>query len=395
MTRKASIVYHLSFILCILLLLLTAASCQKSESPRQERERRARKNKGEIIIGVAAPWAQLAKQKRMYWQGIEMALDEINKGGGVLGRKIRLIKKDDKASLSEGAIVAQDFASNPDLVAVIGHYNSYISIPISDVYEYYGILMLSPLSTAPQLTSRGFKYVFRNVLSDDEIARQLAVFARKRGYDRLMAYYLNNDYGKGLANAFETHATELGLTVVDRLSYDSDYPEAYFKRDLGYWEKNFSFDAIVLVGYVEEGAEIIAEARRLGIKAPIMGGDGLDSPLLWTVGGERVEGTIVATYMSFEDPRPEAQAFKRAFIKRYGENPTGATAQGYDALKLLACSMTQAGTAAPREVAGALGKTRNWMGVSGPVTFNDKGDVVDKPIAIQVVHGKRFEFLKQ
>lgn len=375
-----------------LFLLILTASCSQSGNAKQERGAGAME--GDITIGATAPWARF-ETERMLWQGIEMALDEINNGGGVLGRKIRLIKEDDEGTVSKARIVAQKFADNPDVVAVLGHYNSHNSIATSVMYEYYKILMLSHTSTAPLLTSReGFTYIFRNVVTDDEIARRLAEFAKKRGYERLMIYYVNNDYGRGLANAFEAHASQLGSTTVDRLSYDSTEKARYFRKDLEYWKKNFTFDAIFLAGEVPKAGEIIAEARRLGIKAPILGGDGLDSPQLWEVGGDLVEGTIVGTYFHPDDPRPEAQAFTRAFSKRYGKRPDAAATQGYDALKVLAYAMQQAGTIAPGKVAETLRKTKNWKGATGPHTFNNHGDVVDKPIALQVVRNKKFELLK-
>jgi len=379
----------------LLLLLILSASCSQSSDVKQERERRAHTSTGNISIGAVAPWAWL-EGKNQYWQGLEMALDEINSGGGMLGRKIRLIKKDDEGTVSKGRIAAQEFADNPDVVAVIGHFNSYVSIPTSITYQYYGVLMLSPISTAPQLTNReGFTYIFRSVPTDDRFARRLAEFAKKRGYERLMTYCLNDDYGIELANAFETHATELGCTIVDRLSYDPNSPVGYFKKDLEHWKKDFTFDAIFLAGTVPKAAEIISEARRLGIKVPVLGGTGLNSPQLWEIGGDGVEETIVSTYFHSDDPRPEVQAFNRAFSNRYGKLPDARAAQGYDALKLLAYAMQQAGTTAPSKVSGALAKTRNWIGVTGPHTFNDKGDVVDKPIALQVVRDKKFELLKE
>jgi len=382
--------------LSLLLILVLVVSCGQSGDVAQEREHRAQASKGDITVGVAAPWTRLEAQQILYWQGIEMALDEINQGGGVLGRKIRLIKEDDEGTVTKGRTVAQEFADNLDVVAVIGHFNYYISIPASITYQFYGVLMLCPSSTATGLRSpEGISYVFRTVQTSDQFARRLAELAQKRGYKRLVTYYVNNDYGRELANAFETHATELGHTIVDRLSYDSGDQIAYLKRDLEHWKRDFSFDAVLLAGVVPEAAEIIAEARRLGINAPILGGSGLDYPDLWRVGGDGVDGTIVATYFNPDEARPEVQAFNQAFSKRYERRPDQAAAKGYDALKLLAHAIKQAGTTGPREVAGALAKTKGWVGVTGSHTFNDKGDVVDKPIALQIVRNKKFELLKE
>ncbi len=379
-------------ILPILLLMLTVASCGRPGEVKEERERRALASKGDVVIGAAAPWALLEAQKILYWQGIEMARDEINSGGGVLGRKIRLIKEDDERTISKAKIVAQKFADNPDMVAVLGHYNSYISIPTSLTYEYNGLLMFSATSNVTRgLSDR--KSFFRNVPREDEIARRLAAFAKKHGYERLMIYCQNDDSGMQMANAFEIRASELGCTIVDRLSYDSLCAARYFKKDLENWKKNFTFDAIFVAGDVQKSAEIIAQVRRLRINATVLGGDTLDSPKLWEIAGDSAEGTIAATFFHVDEPRPEVRVFDEAFSKRCGKQPDAMAAQGYDALKVLAYAMEQAGTTAPSKVSQALVKIKNWVGVTGPHAFNADGDVVDKPVILQVVRGKRFELL--
>lgn len=376
------------------LLLLLMASCSLSGDPKRERDLRAETMTGDIVIGVPAPWTWLRSTGHYYWQGIEMALDELNRSGGVLGRRIRLLKEDDEGEAPKGKTIARKFTENPDVVAVLGHFNSYISIITSTSYEYYGILMLSPTCTSPELTHRrGFTRVFRNIPNDGKNGKDLAKFAVDRGWKRVAIYYVNDDYGRGLANSFELHSTKLGCTIIDRLSYDFTATPLYFQRDLAYWKKNFTFDAIFLGGVVPEAAEFIVEARRLGITVPIFGGDGLDSPELWRVGGDSVEGVIVGTYFHPGDPRPEVQNFDREFTKRYGQRPDTWAAQGYDALKLLAYAMQRAGTAAPGRVARTLREMKNWVGVTGPHTFNSEGDVISKQLKILVVKNRQLELL--
>lgn len=372
-------------------LLLIIVLCCQSRDEKQERAYRAARAKGDIIIGAAAPWNNI-KASGMYWQGIEMAVDEVNTKGGVLGRSIRIIRKDDQGTVNQGRIVAQNFADNLDMVAVIGHYDSYISIPASVIYEYYGLLMLSPTSTSPELTNReGFKLVFRNVPTDEEVARQLARFAYKNGYKRMMIYFVGNAYGRGLAKAFEKQIEKLGGNIVDSLSYDSLSESKYFKNDLEAWKNNFSFDAIFLAGSVRKKAgQIISEARQLGISVPIMGGDGLLSPELWKIGGHWVEGTVVGAFFDPDNPVPEVQSFNKTFSDKYGCLPDDVAAQGYDAVKLLTYSIQKAGTTVPYKVADALRSTKGWIGVTGQHTFNEKGDVEGKSIVLKVVRNKRF-----
>lgn len=378
----------------MLLLLGFLTSCGQVETDRQERAERAASSKGDIVIGVPGPWGYLKDEGSLYWNGIEMAFDEINALGGVLGRKLRFVKEDDEGTVSRGRIVAQKFVDDPDMVAVIGHVGSIVSLPASLIYEHYGMLMLSPTSTSPELTYRkGLKYVFRNVPTDEKVGWQVAEYLKKRNLERVVTYYLNDDYGRGLANAFETHATELGCSIIDRLSYDSIAKPKYFRRILESWKKNFNFDGIFLAGEVPQAAEFIIQARQIGIKALIIGGDGLDSPMLWEVGGAWVEGTLVTTYYHTDIPSQQAQDFNKAFMHRYGELPDCWAAQAYDAVKLLASAMEKAGTTVPIKVAQALRATRDWMGVTGKHTFNEQGDVVEKAVVLQVVREGRFELV--
>jgi branched-chain amino acid transport system substrate-binding protein len=159
------------------------------------------------------------------------------------------------------------------------------------------------------------------VASDDQIARRPAEFCKQQGYKRLVTYYVNDDYGKGLANTFEAQATELGCTVVDRLSYNSASTSRDFGRDLKAWKRDFSFDAIFLAGLAPQAAEVIVAARQLGIDAPIMGGDGLNTPRLWEIGGDLVDGTIAVTFFHPDSSQPEVKAFDQDFLKRYGQRP--------------------------------------------------------------------------
>lgn len=366
-------------------------SCSISSEDSEEQARRRARSQGDIVIGVAWPFSTTEHKLR---PGIEMAQQEINGAGGVLGRQIELRWADDAGSAPQGRYEAQQFADQKDVIAVIGHYNSRVSIPASAIYQFANILMLSPGSTSPRLTQQGFDLVFRNIPTDDEIGCQLARFAYNQGYHSMLILAAKDTYGRGLANVFETEAGRLNIEIVDRLSYPKNSDETFFQSILERW-KQLSFDAIFIAGTTPEPAYFIRLARKLGVQSPILGGDGLDSPQLWELGGEAAEGTIVATAFHPDVPRPELEQFTSAFQQKYGELPDAWAAQGYDALKLLAYAMEQAGATDPDAVANTLRETRNWPGVTGPHTFDLNGDVVGKPIVLQQVKGQQFVYLTE
>ena len=131
----------------LLALALFISACGPDD-PATLRAERAAQAEGDLVIGVAWPWE--ARTVGLYAEGLDMAVEEVNADGGVLGRPIRLVRGDDGESVDGGRLVAQRFADDPDVVAVIGHLNSHVTIPAADIYERGGLLMLTPASTAPE-----------------------------------------------------------------------------------------------------------------------------------------------------------------------------------------------------------------------------------------------------
>lgn len=340
-----------------------------------------------IVIGLVWPFYAAYDQLP---QGVRMAVEEINANGGLLGgRPLRLIEADDFDSVREGRLVAQEFAENTDMVAVIGHAWSYISVPASPIYEFNGLVMLSPSSTSPELTRNGFQFIFRNVSSDEEIARQLAIYAESQGYARMTILHVNDPNGRQLANIFENEADRRGINVVDRRSYQGT--NRNFRTIIANWQ-SLDFDAIFIAGSNPEAAEFILQARTAGIEAPIMGSDGLDTDDLWNIAGEAAEGTVVVSHYHPDTPREQQQRFIEKYRQRYNTDPDTWAAQGYDAVYLLAHAMTVANSSSSGAIAQALHQTREWQGVTGPHTFNERGDVVGKPIILKILQDGTFDF---
>lgn len=369
------------------LVALVLGGCE-NRTPAQQRATLIEQGKGELVIGVAWP---LKSSKGTLVQGIELAAEEINAGGGVLGgRKIKLLLKDDAASLSTGRLVAQELADNPEVAAVIGHLNTYITAPASQIYERAGVLMVTPGASGQKLTEQASTLVFRSLPGNRDQGRQIGDYAASQGYKSVAIYYIKNDYGVDLANYFEQRAHELGIAIADRRSYNmaGDNHAALLTE----WASFMKTDAVFLAGSLPESAQILREARAAGLTIPIFGGAGLDSPELIKRGGASVEGTVVFSLFNVGDPRPEVLAFGERYRKRYGELPDSTAAQGYDTLKLIAHAMTRANSAVPAKVATALRGTRGWQGVTGLSTFSEKGDTVGKQLAKVVVQDGKFVF---
>jgi branched-chain amino acid transport system substrate-binding protein len=380
------------FIVALLSVALPPAGCSRGHDPAEERVLRARKAQGDVVVAAAWPWA-LRKEIR-YGEGLDLAVDEVNRTGGIAGRRLRLVRYDDEESIDKGRLVAQEIAGDPDVVAVIGHLQSYITVQAANVYDQAGLVLVAPTATDPELTERGYRRVFRATFTDKSVGRQLADFVAARELKRVAIGYIRNTYGRNVANAFEARAAKVGLQVVARSSYDpsEQASERSFEGTLQEW-KTTEMDAIVLAGEVPSAAIFVARARALGLHSPIVGGDAMSSPGLMAVAGPAAEGVMVASFFHPDRPAPEIQSFEVAFRKRYGTAPDAGSALGYDCVHLLARAMRQAGSTAPDAVARALGGGLSWNGVTGTFAFDEHGDMVSKPITISVVRRGRFEYL--
>lgn len=368
-------------------MALVLGGCE-NRTPAQQRAEHLAGATGELLIAVVWP---LQSSKATMVDGIKLAVEEINLGGGLLGgRRINILLKDDAASLTAGRLAAQEIADNLDVAAVIGHLNSYIAAPASQIYERAGMVMITPGASVQKITDKGGPLTFRSLPGNRDQGRQIGDYAATQGYKNVAIYYIKNDYGVDLANYFEQRAHELGIGVADRRSYNmgGDNHGAL----LAEWAAFLKTDAIFLIGSLPESAEILREARSAGLSVPVFGGAGLDSPELIERGGESVEGTVVFSLFNMGDPRPEVRAFGERYKKKYGMLPDSTAAQGYDTMKLLAQAMISAQSAVPARVAAALRATKNWQGVTGTHTYNEKGDLVSKRLAKVVVRDGKFVY---
>lgn len=375
-------------------LLLVLAACETAHDPVEERARYAQDGTGDIVIGAAWPW-EARGATSLYSDGMDLAVETINAHGGVLGRPLRLLRIDDMESVNQGRVVAQTLADNPEVVAVIGHLQSYVTIPAATIYENGGLVMVSPFSTSPKLTRQGHQRVFRTTFNDEQVGRQMAVLAHRRGFERVAILYMRNTYGRDLANAFEKRAKELGVNVIERQSYTAaaDRMKTSFGTVLRSWS-DLEIDAIFLAAAVPEAGVFITQARAAGIAAPVLGGDAMDSANLIEVGGADAEGTIVASNFHIDDPRPVVQQFVEVFEEKTGTPPNRSAASGYDAVQVLAHAIEQAGSAHPDQIAHALHTMPPWEGATGVMAFDERGDLANDMLIAKVVRNGDFEYFE-
>lgn len=374
------------------LLIGGMIGCGSDGTPEAVRARYAARGSGDVVIGVAWPWAK--RREIRYGEGLDLAVEEVNAAGGINGRKLRLVRADDAESVDAGRRVADRFAGDPSIVAVIGHLQSFVSVPASAIYDMAGLVMISPTSTDPELTAHGYSRVFRSTYTVDEVGGQLADFAAAQGYRRIAIEYIRSQYGRSLANAFEERANTLGLSVLARQSYDpsDSITSQAFAATAEEWRR-LDLQAIVVAGEVPTAAHFIVQTRRAGITVPMLGGDAMGSVALVSVGGTAVEGTVVAAPFHPGEDRPEVHRFVTAFRHRFGLEPDAGSALGYDAVRLLAHAMQRARSSSSDEIARYLHTMPGWQGVTGKLQFADNGDLIGSRIVKTIVRDGRLTYL--
>ncbi len=378
-------------LLWLISLVIVLSACSE-RSPLEQREADAKAATTATPIRIGFVWPLTAAEDKLP-AGVQMAVDEINASGGVLGRPIELVSRDDQLSLKESRLIAQELAEDPTMTAVIGHGYSDKAIAVAPLYEFNGLPMMSPSATSPDLTRNDYHYIFRNVISDSEAGRQLAIFADNQNYRRIVILYEAGSYGRQLSNVFENEATTLGITIVDRRPYRSI---RNFEPIINEWSSGTSgdFDAIFIAGFNPEAAQFIRDARRKQIKQPIIGSDGLNTDDLWKIARESSLKTVVASYFHPDNPDAALQNFIQRYHQRYNDAPDTWAAQGYDAVNLFAEAIRRANGTSPSAVAAQLHQMVNFPGVTGQYTFNENGDAIDKPLILIQQQKDAFKFLQ-
>ncbi|MBI2943077.1 MAG: ABC transporter substrate-binding protein [Candidatus Wallbacteria bacterium] len=345
---------------------------------------------GAIVLGVAGPMTgDLAQVGKMMERGAKMRVDEVNARGGIGGRKVELEVGDDTGNPKEASTVAQKFASNPAVMAVVGHYNSSCSLAGKPIYKEAGLVEFSSGSTNPTVCE-GSDWTFRNIYRDDFQGQMLARYAKQHmGAARVAVFYDNDDYGIGLKTAFEEEAKKIALEVVAAQSYERDTVD--FRPQLSTFMAKRP-DIILVSGLFSQAAKIASQARESGLAVPLLGGDGVFSDEYIKNAGAAAENTYVSTPFLFELGGERARAWHGEFKKAFGTEPDAWAVLAYDAAALLLQGVEKGGATrkAVRDYIAAIdSKEKAFAGLGGATYFDKNGDCL-KPVHMALVKGGKF-----
>lgn len=353
---------------------------------------------GQVIrIGIGAPLTGGAASFGVEMKNaVELAIEDQNRAGGVLGAKLEAAVFDDEASDAKGQAGATTLCQDPAVLGVVGHVNSNVSISASSVYAACGLAMLTPMSSNPGVTDRGLPNVFRLTNRDDHKGPGLAAYLyRRAGKRRAVVVDDQTAYGRGLADLFAGAFAKLGGTVVARPTVkvgDRDFQTLLAGLPAG-------FD-VMFFGGIAEAPYLLQQMRERGLNQLFACGDGC-----WNVKGfiqpagaaaTRGEGVLILSAAPAIGRVPGSAAFAERYTQRFGPIANYAL-NSYDSARLVIVAIQQAASArgglpSRGEVVAALRRLQ-YQGIAyaRPVSWDAKGDNTAAVIFVNVVEGDRFK----
>ena len=312
--------------------------------------------------------------------GLQLAREEIDAGGMAGGSPVRLVLRDPGVDRQKAKRIAIEFSDNPDMSAVLGYYDDSQAIKASMMYESSRLLHIIVGANNTAMTSFGFKYIVRTIISSEKIARTLARLSVDRGRRKFALIWEEDAYGEDLAYQYRVALDALDAQLVYQWSYPLERVD--FRMPVNEL-KGIDADIIFFSGLEPWAGDFLRVARGVGLKTPILGAFS-DTPEMRERAGAALEGAMYFDLYHVDSPSPENQAFVRKFRTRYRRNPDTWAAQGYDALHILAKAVQFTGSRNPLDLAYAIRFMDPWEGANGRYKFDSRGELEDKPIFIAV-----------
>ena len=336
---------------------------------------------GEIVVGE---YGSLTGSEATFGQSthnaIMLAVDEINGGGGINNRKIRVLTEDDQSKADEAANAVTKLISQNNVIAVLGEVASSNSLAAAPICQQNKVPMITPSSTNPTVTEKG-DYIFRMCFLDSYQGAAMAHYLREQLNIKKAAVLtdVKSDYSTGLAKFFSDAFKAAGGQIVAEQSYakgDSDFRSKLTAI------KSSNPEVIFVPGYYNDIGQIAIQARDLGMQMPLAGGDGWESPKLIEIGGKSLEGCFYSNHYFPGDPTPIVRDFVEKYKERYGATPDALAALAYDAARVLADSIKRAGSTDGPKLREAIAATTGFPGVTGTINLGPDRNPHGKTLVI-------------
>jgi len=321
--------------------------------------------------GVATPYGDRVTK------GMDLALEQVNAAGGVNGGKVTLIYRDDATNPNVGTQVTNELINEVGVSAIIGAVSSPVTLAMAPICEEAGVVMLSPSSSANDITNAG-DWVFRNWPADQIEGTAMAKFAKEEvGAERVVIFSETGSWGQGLADVFTSQYEGRFRKVEKRFEFNEstmDQLPAMIEE-----AKSLSPDACYVVAYDQELVQVLKHLDEAGIDTVRMSTSSVTADIGRRAGTSAENMVYPQVFFDLNSKDPVVAAFIAAYRAKYNEDPDIYAAHGYDALKLLAAAIETAGSNHPRSIRQGLSAIENFDGAAGRTSFDSNGDVVRYP----------------
>ena len=341
--------------------------------------------------------------------GVEIALEELQaqKQGKIGGLAVRVQVEDDQSKAEEAATVVQKLINQDRVIAVLGEVASSRSLAGGPICQSAGVPMISPSSTNPRVTQVG-DYIFRMCFLDQFQGTVMARFTAQSLKLKKVAILKDSksDYSVGLAQFFTEAFTGLGGSIIAEQAYQSGDND--FRAQLTAIKAK-NPDAIIVPGYYTEAGLIARQARELGLKQPLIGGDGWESEKLIEIGGDALNGCYYSNHWALDAPDPRLQAFLKTYRAKFNGDPDAIGGLAYDAANVLfgalgkladqdpqtfkGLASSKAGTdarkAAEKKLRDLIATTTSYPGVTGTITLDENRNATKPAVIIEIKNGKK------
>ncbi|SET89803.1 ABC transporter substrate-binding protein [Stigmatella erecta] len=318
--------------------------------------------------------------------GIEMAIQEANAAGGVKGKKLAVRVYDSQGKPEEAAQAVTRLIAQDKVAVIIGEAASSVSLAMAEKAQPAKVPMISYSSTAPEVTQKG-DYIFRVCFIDPFQGLVMAKFTKENLKLSKVAILTDNKsaYSLGLADVFSAKFKEMGGEITGTESYSKG--DTDFRAQLTAMKRTKP-DAVFVPGYYTDVGIIARQARELGMKVPLLGGDGWDSDKLFELGGSAVEGSYFSNHYAADNPDPVLKVFIEKYQKAYGSIPDTVAALAYDATLVAVDAMKRAPDPSGPALRDAIAATKDFPGVAGKITLNAQRDAEKQAVVLKVEGGK-------
>ena len=335
------------------------------------------------MSGAAEPYGIMIKK------GMDLAVEELNRAGGVEGKKIAILYRDDDTNIDVGKSAAKELIVKERVPVIIGPVSSSVSIAVAPICESYRKVMLSPASSTPKLSGAG-TYIFRNYPSDLVEGTFTADFLREQGIEKVVVIALDNEFGNGIKDVFIKQFRSKFREVLKVFSYQENSFETF--PQIISEAKGLKPEAIYLCGYSNNMARLLQEIKKQQLEALLFCVSAVNKEMM-EAAGEAAEGIMFPQpAFDLESTEPPMASFIKKFKEKYGIDPDNFAAHGYDAVKLIAESIAKVKSAHPDDIRTGLMAINNYEGAAGRTTFDHNGDVVQHPRIFVIHRGKLMQF---